>query len=225
MKKKSEKVFSTPQGAPVAGFVDPKTVQIPLDKRIQAVKESHTGDDAFLGLLVWNYERDAVQHGKIKALQNFFSSVDSLHREGVLSKKERELIVLAEAAGDVDEKTLISESKYLRAVQELVKANAEVIRLPFIQNAMITMLRAQKYGSKPLYVRDKWSDFLHKRPKKKTMHSTESLRRLLRAARDSKVKAIDAPAIIGKGLGISEDSIKKLTREKGGKPGRPKKSK
>jgi hypothetical protein len=164
-----------------------------------------TADDNMLDYFVRQYE-GRVREQQKKAISEFWQDVRRALEKGLLSDEEMEIL---------------HKAKYddIKAIQYLVKANPNVVKLPFIHNAMIQILHKQKYsGEGTLDAKDAWQNFLHQRPKGKKMYSRESLRGLIEKGKQEGSELAD----ICEWIGVSEDYLKKKTAIKGRK-GRPKK--
>jgi hypothetical protein len=222
--KKEHPPFTRCRGSSRAGWLDSETKVTPLERAIKQTKEFTTADDDMLRALVYSYE-NALKEGKgpQEAIADFWKTVQVAFKEGLLSEEEHEILINANKAGKNAANAFIKPVgiKYIRSVQILVKANPVVLKLPFVRDTLINVLRRQKYtleGSVAL--KDIWFDFLHRRPKGKMNHSPEALRRLIEQAKRVGVKPVDAYATIGEAMGVSEDSLKKKTSVKG-RRGRP----
>lgn len=172
MRKKTNGPFSTrPKGAVYA--VDPDAG---LDAHTAAYKGGAPADDLLLDFLVDKYE-DALKSPYLKGPEHaeamFWEDVKGLAAEGLLTQAELDIMNRAKS-GD------------LRAVQGLVKANSRIIRLPFVQDSLINVLRQQKYSTEKNgpALKYKWEDFLHARPKGKVMYAPENIIFLVERARD-----------------------------------------
>lgn len=204
-KKKSTDLFSIPCGiGPVvlkAGAASWPTAK----EYAELIKTHASADSKILRYLVSVYQRQIDYR---VAEQAFWEAVVSLHLNG----DETECLQRA-AAGD------------LKAVQILVKKNAEVIRLPFVQEAIIAFLQNHKYSldiDLPTE-KDRWCEFLAKRPKKKTMYCPENIQNLCSIIAKDKGKLEDYTTTkAAKLLRLSPSSIQKLSAKKGMR-GRPKK--
>jgi hypothetical protein len=230
-----EKPFSTFRGATYAGWVDPQTGDIPLEVHIKGTKKSPTGDDEKLHFLVWLYERVLKEKGADVANNELWGAIGGWVKEGVLSKEEYSILCDAEVAGSITQGEIEDEieGRYFKAVQTIVKANPDTIELPFIRNALKYILRKQKYEiTDAESYKYRWNNFLHKRPKRKILYSSESIKRLVEIAkrhtkstgRQGGGKTIDAYEIVAEGFGVSEDYLKKKTAIQRQRE-RPKKSK
>lgn len=213
---------------------DPEGRKIPFKTAGERTRESATADDDILRSLVFHYEKvlkngespgealNGVEEIALKAVEKGLWAADNLEilrqamEGGDLAKKAMNPVTKG-----LNEREKVSLSDGIHAVQILVKENPVVIKLPFIQNVMINLLRVQKYGAKPLDTRDVWNGFLHSRPKKKILHSPVALRRLVKRAGEDG-KPVDAYHKVGEVFGVSESFLKKATASKGRGPGRPK---
>lgn len=208
----------------------------PIETAIRRTKRSATADDDVLGrCLVFQYE-NAIKEGKStkEALGRVEAKAREAVEKGLWTKENLYTLWQAIEGGELARQALNavtggpSEDKmypFICAVQVLVKENPVVLRLPFIQDALIYILHNQKYSADPVRMKDLWVDFLHKRPKGKILHSPGSLKRLINKVKKEGVKPVDAHAAIGEAMGKSESFLKKATASKGRGPGRAKKGK
>lgn len=203
-KKKLDDLFSIPCG--IGPVVLKAGAQWPTAKEYAELIKTHaTADSKILRYLVQVYRQQIDCRAAERA---FWEAVASLH----LDSGEAECLQRA-TAGD------------LKAVQTLIKKNAEVIRLPFVQEAIIAFLQNHKYSldiDLPTE-KDRWCEFLAKRPKKKTMYCPENIQNLCSIIAKDKGKLEDYTTTkAAKLLRLSPSSIQKLSAKKGMR-GRPKK--
>ena len=218
--------FTDCRGSSIAGWnklgIKPTTLTIATER----TKESTTADSDILRALVYSYEHTLEKKkGPKKAIAEFWETVHKAYEKKLLSEEEYEILINASEAGEIASSAYIKPVgiKYIRSVQILVKANPVVLKLPFVRDSMINILRRQKYTSRSsTSLKDAWLNFLHKRPKGKILHSKESLKRLVNLAVESGLKPVDVYYEVGKALGIGEESLKKMTSI-AGRRGRPRK--
>lgn len=194
----------------------------PLKAHADAYKQAAPNDDYILEALIGVYEKSLASlelEGPEHAVHFFWQAVKEYASNKQLTDAELKILYKAKEGN-------------LCAIQTLVKANSRMLRLPFVQDAMIALLKEQKYSTEKNgpTIKDRWTGFLCTRPKGKIMYAEDDIAFLVEVASDNiNTKIIcDADAAltpheaVAKELKISVDKVKKMTARKGAM-GRPKK--
>lgn len=238
---KKLKLVSWHRQADRASWVDCEEYKTPYTTAEARTRKSATADDDVLRSLVFQYE-EALKEGKNQreALEKVWSVAVKAKEMGMWPEETVQIIWWAFEAGELAHKALNPvldvlnnyEARLLargiNAAQELVKANPVVLRLPFIQEVMMYILKERKYGQKPSDMRALWGGFLARRHGlEKLTGSPESYRRLVKKAKDDGVKVdsdddtAEGLAAVAYRLGVSESKLTKYTADKTRGRGRP----
>ncbi len=209
----------------VTGWKDPSTNDLPLESYYKSVLEkTGKGVDRLNYLISCCFPGNDYAAFERKAHDNFMIEAGRLFHKGKLSREEIELLTIAKGAGMVFKK-LVKMDMYINdqnviaffeAIQKLIHIKPEVIRLPFIAEALINILRAYKYRPKITHsgLEKAWNGLL---PKREHIGSPFTKKQI-----DFLKKREPHNANIAERLSLSEKSIRRKSTSKG-LPGRPKK--
>lgn len=185
----------------IGGFINPKTNDLPFEIYLEGEKQNPATESEKLKVLVRSY--------KAKGLTHFWDVAREFLSSGYLTKEEWGILCDAEAGN-------------IRAVQLLVKANPEVIVLPFVADVMIEILRKYKNTltskcrnkDKKIYSNDirlEWEDFLPAR--KKLPYSAYALGKLVNVAgKEFNLDKDEAFEKLTAALGVGIETLKKKVR-------------
>ena len=161
---------------------------------------------------------------KRKALDKFIKEAGRFLHKGILLREEMELLLKARSAEslfkrlvrmdmDTEDKSII---KFLEAIQKLIHIKPEVIRMPFIAEALINILRAYKYRPKVTNsgLEKAWNNLLPTREHEGSPFTKRQIDLLKKKEPNNKK--------IAERLSLSERSIRRKSTIKG-LPGAPKK--
>ena len=152
-----EKPFSDyPAIATVAGYINPRTNSFPYETYLKTLKKNPCQESEKLRVLVAIYK----MHNRNQTAA-FDETASDFMKSGYLSRQEWELLCKAEAGN-------------MKAIAQLVRANPEVIQLPFITDAIIALLR--EYRNTPIPkgttikdLKDKWESLYRQKWQEKTL--------------------------------------------------------
>ncbi|HBG47545.1 MAG TPA: hypothetical protein DDW94_11240 [Deltaproteobacteria bacterium] len=193
---------------------------------IREVKNYATADDAVLSWLVGCYEeavKDKRLDGPKHAVEIFWKKVSEVAPDTLKAVLNRARLPYIEHALD---NIRPLDFDQLQAVQELVKMNPAILRLPFIQDTFINLLRTHTYTSEGGgdELRNIWKGFLHTRPCGKVKHAPDAIADLVTMAVEKGETRVSAYDTVASGLGVGERFVREIAGEKG-KRGRPKSGK
>ncbi len=224
--KNQQEVFldSEAMGA-IVGRIDPKTNDLSLENYYEGVLEkTGKGRDRLNYLIACCFPDNDYITFKGIALSKFIEEAGRLSHEGILSRKEMELLLKTISAESSFKKLVSMDvdiedqniTEVLEAIQKLIHIKPEVIRIPFVAEALIQILRAYKYRPKVTNsgLEKAWSNLLPNREWTGLPFSQRQIDILKKREPDNK-KIADR-------LSVSERSIRRKSTRKG-YPGRPKK--
>lgn len=183
------------------------------------VKSLSPKDSLRLTMLVVAFREASRTMPILEAVTVFWQRAADLRRSGYLSEAQWNALERA-YGGD------------LRAAQLLVRAQPEMLRLPFVHEAMIAVVLRQKNARPGEFVEKlDWLDFLPKRHGGRSPFLPEHLRALIESAkkeippsdrRKKTASRLDADEAVAEELGIKPTYLTKTAKLKTGR-GRPKK--
>jgi hypothetical protein len=184
--------------------------EISSDDIIQRIKEAPSNEAVWIKVLVNTYMWH-IQQSQKEALEQMYKVMSGLLERKNMSREEFNILTLARIGN-------------IEGAQLLVQENPEAIRLPFIQDTMIKILREHRntIDKKLEDIKIQWEDFFIKRPHKKKLFSARELGRAVKLkekemkADKSKAgkKAIREDALneTADALGIGVEYLKKRVR-------------
>lgn len=182
----------------------------------EIIKKRETKDSLVLEILIVQFVETSKKEGEIPALIEFWQLVEKLRKEGVnksppLLTPEMYSVLEKASRGD------------LKACQIIVRAHPDTIRLPFIMDIMVELIRKVKYARSDVpTLRDKWSQFLPSRPSRDIPYSEKSVRGLSKMVKQDKRVKLPTDKT-GELLGISGESVRRASIKPERGRGRPKK--
>lgn len=219
MKKKDEITPSKRRNPAIYAF----DIDAGIEDHIRGVKNYATADDTVLGFLVNCYEdalKDKRLDGPKHAVEIFWKKVGEFAPDALKAILHRARLPYIEHP--LDNISSI-DTDQTQAVQELVKMNAAIIRVPFVQDTFINLLRTHTYTSDGGgdELRNLWTGFLHTRPCGKIKHNHDAIADLVTMAVEKGETRVSAYNTVALGLGVGERFVREIASKKG-KRGRPK---
>ena len=181
------------------------------------VMDSRSLDSETLHFLVQAYEVELQKGGDVNSKCTLYTLIDAIKDES----PEMHACLLQASTGDLD------------SIQVIVRACPEAIAFPFVRDAMIKVLRQYKYDEPGETKRHKedWQRFLVPRTGGALSFNKSDMTMLVRVEKmkqhprgDGRRGKSTASERVARRIGISEKSLKKMTRNTVRK-GRPKKRK
>lgn len=200
---------------PIVGHPDPETGEIPLEDFCRKLRESRFRNDEGLRLLVQHYLDELGKSHQERAIIALWQLVSDLMQGSDPYFTEDNFKKLQDALlGDIP------------AAQELIKANPEVIRLPFIADILISILNDYKHKTnlKETDIKEQWQGFMPSREKNVIPYSDEELKYAFEIAKkDKSIRTTqEAREKLSQHLDISERKLIDIIKIKKSK-GRPSK--
>ena len=217
----------------IVGRIDPKTNDLPVESYYEGVLEKPgKGIDRLYYLINCCFPSKDYITFKGIALGKFIEEAGRWSHEGVLSREEMELLLKASSAESLFEKLVRMDTdiedksinEFLEAIQKLIHKKPEVIRMPFIAEALINILRAYKYRSKVTNsgLEKAWNSLLPIREHKGSPVTQRQMDLLIQKEMDRGANITESRKKVAKKLHSDERSTRRKSTLKG-YPGRPKK--